>query len=127
MSKLSDYSKFDHLDDSDGEEGPPSQAAGDASQQLEDVIAPAVATTRKDPRTGRYVFVFGGNTIYEWEQSLEGRSPTMNRNSLCSFRQYHSCYSLLFTVVEMNMYVTAPQGVKALQLLCNISSNRLQL
>jgi hypothetical protein len=67
MSKLSDYFEFDHLDDSDGEEGPPSQAADDASQQQEDVIATAVATIQKDPRTGRYVFVFGGNTIYEWE------------------------------------------------------------
>ena len=69
MSKLSDYSKFDHLDDSDEEEGQSSQAA----QKDGVVVAPVVATTRKDPTTGRFVFEFGGNTIYEWEQSLEGK------------------------------------------------------
>jgi hypothetical protein len=67
MSKLSDYSKFDHLDDSDDEEGPLSPGV------QPDGVAPAVPTTRKDPTTGRYIFEFGGNTIYEWEQSLEGR------------------------------------------------------
>jgi hypothetical protein len=78
MSKLSDYSKFDHLDDSDEEEDGPSPAADNtktSDKQQENVIAPpAVATTRKDQTPGRYVFEYDGTTIYEWEQSLEGTS-----------------------------------------------------
>jgi hypothetical protein len=59
MSKLSDYCKFDHLDDSDGEEGPLSQAADEACQQLEDVIAPAIA------------LALHGET---WESALKGQA-----------------------------------------------------
>ena len=35
-----------------------------------------VPTTRFDESTGRYVFEYGGTTIYEWEQNLEGASVT---------------------------------------------------
>lgn len=75
MSKLSDYSKFDHLDDNDDD--------SDSSKEQNVSSAPAVihqsqqvqesaATTRKDPDTGRYVFEYAGTKIYEWEQTLEG-------------------------------------------------------
>lgn len=33
-----------------------------------------VPSTRFDETTGRYVFEYGGKTIYEWEQNLEGAS-----------------------------------------------------
>lgn len=74
MSKLSDYSKFDHLEESSGEDendGSPATPAIHKQQQQQEAQEP-VATTRKDPKTGRYVFSYGGTTIYEWEQSLEG-------------------------------------------------------
>ena len=86
MSRLSDYSKFDHLEDSDEEEGPslPQQAAvplgGDATTAGEADVA--LATSRKDPTTGRYVFEYGGNKVYEWEQSLEGKVNTDERSQL---------------------------------------------
>ncbi len=78
MSKLSDYSKFDHLDESSEEEneGAPTTTPAiheqqQQQQQQQQEVEP-IATTRKDPKTGRYVFEYGGTTIYEWEQSLEG-------------------------------------------------------
>jgi hypothetical protein len=85
MSKLSDYSKFDHLDDSSEEENEGAPATLDESEAISPAIheqqqqqqqqqqeEEPIATTRKDPKTGRYVFEYGGTTIYEWEQSLEG-------------------------------------------------------
>jgi hypothetical protein len=57
-----------------------------------------------------------------WKVGKQGGIETVSVTSGSTVR-----YSLLFTVVEVNMYVTAPQGVKASQLVCNISSNRLQL
>mmetsp|Transcript_23843 Transcript_23843/g.36205 ORF Transcript_23843/g.36205 Transcript_23843/m.36205 type:complete len:196 (+) Transcript_23843:94-681(+) len=63
MSKLSEYSKFDHLEeDSDSESNnplPPEQAASPQAEQT------------KDSKTGRYVFSYGGQKVYEWEQTLE--------------------------------------------------------
>jgi hypothetical protein len=77
MSKLSDYSKFDHLDDSSDEEEeilPKQEAPAIQEQTAVSAIheqAPDAAT-RKDPDTGRYVFEYRGTKVYEWEQSLEG-------------------------------------------------------
>mmetsp|Transcript_21855 Transcript_21855/g.33366 ORF Transcript_21855/g.33366 Transcript_21855/m.33366 type:complete len:196 (+) Transcript_21855:65-652(+) len=91
MSKLSDYSKFDHLViDDDSEEKSPKP-----------VQTPAVptTTTRKDEKSGRYIFEHNGRKIYEWEQSLE----------------------------EVNIYVPAPKNVPASQIICKITSSHLQL
>lgn len=63
MSKLSEYSKFDHLEeDSDSENNnppPPEQSSPPQAEQM------------KDSKTGRYIFSYGGQKVYEWEQTLE--------------------------------------------------------
>ncbi|KAL7529815.1 hypothetical protein ACHAXR_003174 [Thalassiosira sp. AJA248-18] len=91
MSKLSDYSKFDHLDsDTDGDEnddGAISQSHYPTKQPLSalspDPAATAAAaaaatptptqgTTKKHPTIAdRYVFSYNNQKVYEWEQSLE--------------------------------------------------------
>lgn len=89
MSKLSDYSKFDHLEDDDSDDDekqgtPPPQQQEDqqaarvpaSHEQQQQQEEQPEATTRKDPKTGRYVFEYGGTPIYEWEQSLEGAWET---------------------------------------------------
>eukprot|EP00584_Thalassiosira_punctigera_P023883 CAMPEP_0172554180 /NCGR_PEP_ID=MMETSP1067-20121228/53541_1 /TAXON_ID=265564 ORGANISM="Thalassiosira punctigera, Strain Tpunct2005C2" /NCGR_SAMPLE_ID=MMETSP1067 /ASSEMBLY_ACC=CAM_ASM_000444 /LENGTH=249 /DNA_ID=CAMNT_0013342501 /DNA_START=22 /DNA_END=771 /DNA_ORIENTATION=- len=94
MSKLSDYSKFDHLDsDSDADENDNNGAVswrresrtfaespGDATSSSSAAAAadaatptpPARGATIKHPKiAGRYIFSYGEKKVYEWEQSLE--------------------------------------------------------
>ena len=139
MSKLSDYSKFDHLDDSSEDEQdshPNEQPASPAVAR--DIHEQDVATTRRDPHSGRYIFEYGGTKIYEWEQSLEGTYVPVYGCDGLRVQHYFcfpacipqdsrlfSCTTLLFS--EVNIYVTAPPGVKASQLVCNIQPHRLQL
>uniref|UniRef100_A0A7S2YNX7 CS domain-containing protein n=1 Tax=Entomoneis paludosa TaxID=265537 RepID=A0A7S2YNX7_9STRA len=80
MSKLSDYSKFDHLDDSDsdGEQG--ATAPVTAPRALPTSL-PSSAVPPSSPSTGggfvrhpqheaRFILQHEGRFIYEWEQSL---------------------------------------------------------
>ena len=70
-----DYSRFDHIGDSD-EEGDEAPVAAPVS-----VAPPAAAGARPAPpgparmtskgKDGRLKFEYQGRTIYEWEQSLE--------------------------------------------------------
>jgi CS domain len=84
MSKLSDYSKFDHLvdsddDDADGAVPPnPSQSAHHDTNnpsvvphQPQQQTSPVTSYHQKDPATGRYVFYHGSQKVYEWEQTLD--------------------------------------------------------
>lgn len=121
MSKLSDYSKFDNIDDGDSssEEGasaPPERRPPQPQQQLAPPAAPApfpqhqgqqlppaaapakIGTTRKTDE-GRYVFEVDGRKIYEWEQSLE----------------------------EVNIYLDAPPGRRAADIVCDIGHDRLRI
>mmetsp|Transcript_14099 Transcript_14099/g.40442 ORF Transcript_14099/g.40442 Transcript_14099/m.40442 type:complete len:230 (+) Transcript_14099:332-1021(+) len=118
MSKLSEYSKFDRIDDSDDDvsSGGRGESAGDghvassvgsavgaaptsAAAAAAAVPAPIRTKMTKKNDDGRYIFECNGIKIYEWEQSLE----------------------------EVNMYIEAPPGVQASQLRCNIRTNRLQI
>jgi hypothetical protein len=100
MSKLSDYSKFDHLNENDDESveeekqakpTTPAAASNDGShhptqaptqapsqqqqqqqqQQHQKTPQDQGAVMRKDERTGRFAFEYNGKKIYEWEQSLD--------------------------------------------------------
>ena len=83
MSKLSDYSKFDHLDVSDDETDEASSAvmpssAASPSPQPQPVPTSSKRaqsikgiTTKHPTEQNRYIFEFGGQKVYEWEQSLE--------------------------------------------------------
>ena len=105
MSKLSEYSKFDHLlldggDDDDvsgggggnrieragaDEHAAPSvgSAVGAAPSPGSDATSDPIRTkmTKKND-DGRYVFECDGRKIYEWEQSLEGTSYSMRTDPL---------------------------------------------
>lgn len=111
MSKLSDYSKFDHLDEEEEEassspvEAIPTKnaetAAGNVSASTprhnKDEAASAM---RKNPETGRYIFEHGGQTIYEWEQTLD----------------------------DVSLYISPPPFVQqGSDIVCTISAKRLQL
>ena len=82
MSKLSDYSKFDHIDDV--------SSSDDDDEKTDKVIPMAAAPappapssqsspinnntgrTKKHPtEPNRYIFEYSGQKVYEWEQSLE--------------------------------------------------------
>ena len=79
MSKLSDYSKFDHLDISDDETDEASAAAASTAVPIAATSSSSTTTpsstrgtTKKHPtEPNRYIFEFSGQKVYEWEQSLE--------------------------------------------------------
>lgn len=117
MSKLSDYSKFDHIGDGDScssEEDSAPRSKPPQRQQLASAPAAAtvappsphqppaaptkIGTTRKTDE-GRYVFEVDGRKIYEWEQSLE----------------------------EVNIFIDAPPGKRAADIVCDIGHDRLRL
>jgi hypothetical protein len=97
MSKLSDYSKFDHLQDSDDDtdvlvaqqnQPPAAVVAKNRTAPTTggaNVVVPSqspVITTppppspaaavhrRRSPTSNRFVFEYAGTAVYEWEQSL---------------------------------------------------------
>ena len=86
MSRLSDYSKFDHFVDSDdeadvvrnGTEASSQQQQQHAHQQSMPIHQAVpqqpkkINCTKKGSEKGRYIFEYQGRKIYEWEQSLEG-------------------------------------------------------
>jgi len=104
MSKLSEYSKFDHIDESvvDESESPPALKPSELPLQPQPLASPLVpakiGATRKT-NEGRYIFEVDGREIYEWEQSLE----------------------------EVNIYIKAPPGVRASQIICDMRHNRLRI
>mmetsp|Transcript_44538 Transcript_44538/g.93459 ORF Transcript_44538/g.93459 Transcript_44538/m.93459 type:complete len:242 (+) Transcript_44538:52-777(+) len=87
MSKLSEYSKFDHIDsdtDDDENDGVGSASRPNSSRPLSASAAPAAPAssaatpmpaqgkTKKHPTIAdRYVFSYNDHKVYEWEQSLE--------------------------------------------------------
>ena len=111
MSRPIDYSKFDHIDDSDGDSdqgaaaaaaaaaSPPATSSSTASQNP----TAARGTTKKHPTLpDRYIFSYGNQKIYEWEQSLE----------------------------ELTIYIDAPPlptHSPASYIIVNIEANRLQV
>ncbi|KAI2496390.1 hypothetical protein MHU86_18126 [Fragilaria crotonensis] len=97
MSRLTDYSKFDHLVDSDDDnddDKPPQQ-----QQQQTPVPEKTSGYYQKDPTTGRYVFYYQSRKIYEWEQTLE----------------------------TVTLYVDAPPGKKAKDFVVRITATHLQV
>ena len=75
MSKLTDYSKFDHLTEDGDDESHEAENAGQTEPQ-EAVkptapSAPKGGVIRRDESSGRYRFEFNGNPVYEFEQSLD--------------------------------------------------------
>jgi len=117
MSRLADYSKFDHLtEDSDDESQennnnnndasdttksktkPPPSSASPATQS--DNTKPVGGVIVRDERSGRYRFDYNGNTMYEFEQSLD----------------------------DVTIYTIPPPHVtKGRQINCVISANHLKL
>ncbi|KAL7452064.1 hypothetical protein ACHAWC_004483 [Mediolabrus comicus] len=79
MSKLSDYSKFDHIDDvssSDDDETdkvfPVAAATSSAQPSPINNSNNNNGRTKKHPtEPNRYIFEYSGQKVYEWEQSLE--------------------------------------------------------
>jgi hypothetical protein len=87
MSKLTDYSRFDHLDSDDdepNEKQPPKQpetqaqvpthrppVAANPPPNTASPPPPPTTSLRKDESTGRYVFEYNGQEIYQWEQTLD--------------------------------------------------------
>jgi hypothetical protein len=114
MSKLTDYSKFDHLleEDSDDENDEKNDkkaitsAAAVAPGPLDSSTSGggggggSSTTIRRDTTTGRYRFEYNGNTIYEFEQGLD----------------------------DITIYVVPPPFItKGRQINCIISPNHLKL
>jgi hypothetical protein len=74
MSKLTDYSKFDHIVDTDDEEDVEhDEKRSNATRETEATTARATGgLTQKHPTIpNRYIFTHAGQKVYEWEQSLE--------------------------------------------------------
>lgn len=122
MTSLSNYSKFDHLYDSDDDStdrirasktSESSAGSGHAGTQnslpardhpatgLTDGLGPRkMEVTKRGSEKGRFVFECDGRKIYEWDQNLE----------------------------EVNIYIEKPPHLKsASQVICNITPTRLQL
>ena len=100
MSRLSDYSKFDHIndDDSSSDEAESHEVSKKKHAPSQPSVPEKMGVTKKTD-DGRYVFECGGRKIYEWEQTLE----------------------------EVSMYINAPPGIEAHQIECNISTARLKI
>jgi len=85
MSKLTDYSKFDHLSEDSDDNNEENSTKIAAPTSASDSEGPTVAKTRpcassddvsasgirRDKISGRYHFEYNGNTIYEFEQGLD--------------------------------------------------------
>mmetsp|Transcript_1736 Transcript_1736/g.3714 ORF Transcript_1736/g.3714 Transcript_1736/m.3714 type:complete len:244 (-) Transcript_1736:197-928(-) len=90
MSRLTDYSKFDHIDsdtddDDENDNGAisnqnnqplaassPANAAAPPAATTTSTPNPARGNTKKHPTiVDRYVFSYNNQKVYEWEQSLE--------------------------------------------------------
>lgn len=124
MSKLSEYSKFDHLDEDDDEEEAkekgkgvidqrqesaersPMESAATSTASIINSSGPAHSTTQHiKPRTKerdvpRLIVSYQGNRVYEWEQTLD----------------------------SVTLFVPAPPLVKAASsIICHITHNHLQL
>ena len=105
MSRLSDYSKFDRLVDSDddSDNDMPSRQQQQQKQQHQQQQTPIpekmTGYHQKDPTTGRYVFYFQSRKIYEWEQTLD----------------------------SVTLYVDAPHGKKAKDFVVRITATHLQV
>lgn len=118
MSKLSDYSKFDHLDDSDEEDllkprldalPSPAEVAQFSSSAVPSSNVAAEAQHRHHSViSNRFIFEYNGASIYEWEQSLS----------------------------EVTLYVPAPPSSSSSEkattgntnkIVCRISAHHLQL
>ena len=113
MSKLSDYSKFDHLD-TDSEEEEQVRATTSVSQAPpQQSVAPgrnpADEEMQRDPVTKRFVFSYQKQRIYEWEQSLTEvmlyvpapppiiKEPSSAKHLVdCQFSAYHLKLGLKF-------------------------------
>ena len=94
MSRLSDYSKFDHIDsDSDesqnGKEDSKTTFSGGTGMK-KGSMAPVdsdiqktllaqsstnseISVTKQGSEIDRYVYEYEGRKIYEWDQNLEGK------------------------------------------------------
>jgi CS domain len=99
MSKLSDYSKFDHLDEDSGdeehhEEGRGRVPAPSAPESLKAGSNAVALHQRLDSQSNRFVFSYHGTPIYEWEQSLSEvvlyvPEPPMRGTVLCKITPAH--------------------------------------
>lgn len=99
MSRLTDYSKFDHIDSDDENETDTHPSRNNSEGVPIGKEKGWKGITKVGSEQGRYVFEMNGRKIYEWEQSLE----------------------------EVTIYVETPPGKKASELIVNIFNNRLQV
>lgn len=108
MSKVIDYSKFDHIGDNDSDE---EQESSTSKSSLQPKIKPneinfpppisplPSSLMTKKGKEGRFKFEYDGNTIYEWEQSLE----------------------------DVNIYIVPPTGITRHDLEIIISHSHLRI
>ena len=107
-----DYSKFDNIGDSSGDEAEnkPNNASSTAATTQQQAVpmgaaaaaaaaAPQGASMRKNEKSGRYVYEYNGQPIYEWEQTLD----------------------------EVILHVPAPPVASSSDIHCKIMPRRLQL
>ena len=111
MSKLADYSKFDHLESSSDTEDtsqPDTAKSSGSSQRQQPTPGSSNANAksgpdpviRRNPTNGkRFIFEHASNPIYEFEQSLN----------------------------EVVLYVPAPSNVAPANIVCRIAAHHLQL
>lgn len=110
MSRLSDYSKFDHLDSSDDDEEQEHAGKAKAVQQRQpQQMLSAPAVDQDEPlqfrrstaaNSNRFVLEYGNRLIYEWEQSLN----------------------------DVTLYIPTPPFVRtAADVVCHIQTRHLQV
>jgi hypothetical protein len=114
MSKPIDYSKFDHIGDSDSESesGTCDSAAQNSSneetsssfqtqqaQAQSTQMSIPITKTTQEPGTGRYVFSCNGQKVYAWDQNLD----------------------------EVNVYIPAPPNLPASAFDISIQPQALQV
>ena len=113
MSKLSDYSKFDHLESSSDDEEPKSEKVTKGSPRLDQQnlqrspLPPDDSSTRKEDAVirkhptiaKRFIFEHANNPIYEFEQSLN----------------------------EVVLYIPVLPHVTSSNIVCHIAPHHLQL
>ena len=121
MSKLSDYSKFDHLDsdseddDDDDQETeplsatpPPRSCNSSAQQPHAQAPQQSTAILRQHPNYAtRFIFDYLGQPVYEWEQSLQdvtvivplpanlSRNPRLGKLVQCQIQLHHLSLGLV--------------------------------
>mmetsp|Transcript_4122 Transcript_4122/g.8780 ORF Transcript_4122/g.8780 Transcript_4122/m.8780 type:complete len:240 (+) Transcript_4122:163-882(+) len=132
MSKLSEYSKFDHIDEEEEDSSVDGNAVAAASSSGCGKSSSSASPTRRSDndaaRAGHSAST--SSTCTQQQQRQPSRTAMTKKGE--DGRYVFECdgrkvYEWEQNLEEVNMYIDAPPGIHANQIQCNIQPNRIQI